>query len=64
MEAFTAEQAAKALGYHLYHVYRLLANGTLKGQKWAGKAWMISRQEIERIKALQDEHGRLSRREG
>lgn len=58
-EQLTAQAAAGELGYHLNHLYRLLAEGTIKGEKWSGKAWMISRQEVERVKALQDEHGRL-----
>ena len=59
----TAEQAAKELGYHLNHLYRLLSDGTVTGEKWSGKAWMISRQEVERVKALQDEHGRVHKGE-
>ena len=60
----TAAQAAQKLGYHLNHLYRLLASGTVKGEKWGGKAWMIQRDEVERIRALQDEHGRLPRERG
>jgi len=59
----TAEQAATELGYHLNHLYRLLADKTVKGEKWGGKAWMISRKEIERVKSLQDEYGRLHKGE-
>ena len=54
----TAKDAAERLGYSLDHVYRLLKKGTLHGRRW-GREWMISIEEIERIKALQDEHGRL-----
>jgi excisionase family DNA binding protein len=58
VDVLTAEQAARELGYHLNHLYRMLANGTIKGKKWAN-AWMIERSEVERIKAMQTEHGRL-----
>lgn len=55
----TADQAAQELGYHLNHLYRLLAAGTVKGEKLGGKVWMISRREVQRVKSLQDEQGRL-----
>ena len=57
----TAEQAARELGYHLNHLYRLLKSETVRGEKLAGKVWMISPQEVRRVKSLQDEHGRLAR---
>lgn len=47
------------LGYHLNHLYRLLRSGVVKGKRWGGKVWMIERSEVERVKALQDEYGRL-----
>jgi len=55
----TADKAAQELGYHVGHLYRLLAAGDVRGQKWAGRVWMIDRREVERVKALQDENGRL-----
>ena len=58
-ENLTAQQAADILGYHINHLYRLLKDGTIKGTRWGGKVWMIDRAEVVRIKALQDEYGRL-----
>ena len=58
-EKLTAQQAADELGYHVNHLYRLLARGTVRGTRWGGKVWMIDRGEVDRVKALQDEHGRL-----
>jgi excisionase family DNA binding protein len=57
-EPLTADQAAKELGYHLNYLYSLLKEGTVQGRKF-GRDWMISRQEVERIKALQGPGGRL-----
>ena len=54
----TAQEAAEALGYNVDHLYRLLKDGTVKGQR-LGREWMISRDEVQRVKALQDEHGRV-----
>jgi len=57
-EPLTAERAAEELGYHIDHLYRLLRSGRVKGRRF-GRAWMIDRQEVERIKALQSPKGRL-----
>ena len=54
----TAKEAAQQLGYSRRHVYRLLKDGKMQGQQWA-REWMIPEAEIRRLKALQDEHGRL-----
>lgn len=54
----TAQEAATELGYHVNHLYRLLRDGTIKGKHF-GQAWMIDRQEVERIKAMQGPGGRL-----
>lgn len=54
----TVPEAAKLLNYHPDHVGRLLRAGTVKGERVGGR-WLISRQEIERIKALQRPGGRL-----
>ncbi|HSR29298.1 MAG TPA: helix-turn-helix domain-containing protein [Anaerolineae bacterium] len=54
----TAQETAAELGYHIRHLYRLLNDGTIQGQRF-GKVWMIDRQEVERIKALQGKGGRL-----
>ena len=58
IEPLTVGQAAEELGYHVKHLYRLLNSGRLKGQKF-GQAWMIDREEVERIKSLQGPGGRL-----
>jgi len=54
----TAHAAADELGYHVNHLYRLLRDGTIKGQRF-NQAWMIDSAEVERIKALQGKSGRL-----
>jgi len=56
-EKLTTAEAARELGYHLNHVYRLLRQGKLTGTRFSG-VWMIDREEVERIKARQDEYGR------
>lgn len=56
----TAEQAAEELGYHVNHVYRLLAQGKMRGRQF-NRVWMIEQAEVTRVKALQDDHGRLPR---
>jgi excisionase family DNA binding protein len=61
-DLFTAQQAADALGYHIKHIYLLLKDGTIHGQKF-GRDWMIDRAEVERIKALQGPGGRLPKSE-
>jgi excisionase family DNA binding protein len=57
-EPLTAQEAAAELGYHIRHLYRLLNDGTIQGQRF-GNAWMIDRREVECIKALQGPGGRL-----
>lgn len=59
-EKVTAQQAAQILGYHLTHVYRLLAkpdNGGLSAQKF-GNTWVIDKDSVLRLKAQQVD-GRL-----
>lgn len=56
----TAHEAADELGYHVDHLYRLLGQGTVKGRQF-NRVWMIDRQEVERVKALQGPGGRLPR---
>ena len=55
---YTAPEAAEILNYHPKHMLRLLKAGTVKGEK-AGGRWLISREEVERIKALHGPGGRL-----
>lgn len=59
-EPLTAEQAAQELGYHKAHVYKLLRTGKIQARRF-GRAYLIDRQEVERIKALQGPKGRLPR---
>jgi excisionase family DNA binding protein len=54
----TTQEAAAELGYSVRHLYRLLDDGTIQGERF-GHVWMIDRQEVERIKALQGPGGRL-----
>jgi excisionase family DNA binding protein len=54
----TAQQAADELGYHIKHVYRLLKQGTIRARQF-NRVWMIDRQEVARVKALQGKGGRL-----
>lgn len=55
----TAQEAAAELGYHIDHVYRLLRAGKIRGEQF-NRVWLIDRKEVERVKAQQDERGRLS----
>lgn len=56
----TVSEAAERLDYHPDHLRRLLRAGTVKGER-AGLVWLIPRQEVERVKALQGPGGRLPR---
>jgi excisionase family DNA binding protein len=59
----TAKEAAAELGYSTKHLYRLLGNGKITGER-AGLVWLIPRQEVKRVKALQGPGGRLPRGPG
>jgi len=52
----TAGEAAKRLGYHVEHVYRLLKKDTLHGEK-VGTQWFIDEKEVERVLRLKEEGG-------
>jgi excisionase family DNA binding protein len=54
----TTREAAAELGYSIRHLYRLLENGTIQGERFS-HVWMIDPQEAERIKDLQGPGGRL-----
>lgn len=54
----TAQEAADELGYNIFHLYRLLRKGTIKGERF-NRAWMVDPAEVDRIKALQGPGGRL-----
>lgn len=58
----TAKEAADELGYNIHHLYKLLRNGIVKGERF-NQSWMIGRQEVERVKALQGPGGRLPKSE-
>ena len=59
----TVREAAELLGYHPDHVRRLLRAGTVQGER-VGPVWLIPRQEVERVKAMQGPGGRLPRAPG
>jgi hypothetical protein len=61
-DKLTARQAAEILGYHVNHVYRLLRSDVMGGEQF-NPVWMIDPAEAERIKRLQDVHGRRRRRD-
>jgi excisionase family DNA binding protein len=54
----TVQEAAEMLEYHPDHLRRLLRAGRAKGER-IGQVWLIDRQEVARIKALQGPGGRL-----
>ena len=56
-DKLTVKEAAKLLGYHQNHVYRLLRQGVIKGARFS-RVWMIDRREVERVKSEQGEGGR------
>jgi hypothetical protein len=57
-EMLTAQETADRLGYHINHVYRLLRYGIIHGKQW-NRVWMIPLSEVDRVKAMQDEEGKL-----
>jgi excisionase family DNA binding protein len=57
-DTLTADEAAEILGYHPDYVRRLLRNGTIRAHQF-NRIWIIDRQEVERVKALQGKGGRL-----
>lgn len=54
----SAEEAAKQLGYHKNHVYRLLREGKIKGER-VGGGWVVDAQSVALAKAQQDVNGRI-----
>ena len=57
-DRMTVSEAAKFLGYHTHHIYRLLAQGKLQGDKIVDR-WLLKREDVEALKRLQSEKGRL-----
>ena len=57
-QPLTAHEAADELGYHITYLYRLLKNGTVQARQF-NRVWMIDRAEVERVKELQGQGGRL-----
>ena len=58
----TVPEAAKLLDYHPDHLGRLLRAGRVKGERVGGR-WLIDPAEVDRVKALQGQGGRLPRSE-
>jgi len=54
----TPQQVADKLGYHVNHVYRLLASSDIRGEQF-NRTWMIDESEVKRIERLRQEHGRF-----
>ena len=57
-DLITVEEAAEILGYHTDHVYRLLRQKRLEGQKF-GNGWVVSVSSVAEVKARQDDSGRV-----
>jgi len=53
----TPEEAAKILGYHLKHVYRLLAQGRIRAEMFRDHYYMIPVEEVDRIKKMREAQG-------
>lgn len=59
-DKLTVGQAAIALRYHPNHIRRLIRQGVMTAAKF-GQFWIIDVKEVERVKSLQDEYGRLTK---
>lgn len=57
-EYISAQEAAAQLGYHVKHVYRLLREGKLQGQRIGG-GWAVLAVSVAQAKARQDVNGRI-----
>ena len=57
----TVPEAAELLNYNPGHLGRLLREGRVQGEQVGGR-WMITHQEVERIKSMQGPGGRLPKR--
>jgi excisionase family DNA binding protein len=57
-EVVTPAEAAEELGYHVNHIYRLIRLGVVNAERFSDR-WAIDREEIERLRSLQDKHGRI-----
>ena len=56
-EGLTAAQAARLLGTHLTHLYKLLYAGKISGSKLDGK-WVIDKVSVARYMANRKHNGR------
>ena len=59
-ELLTVKEAARALGYHPNHLRRLLRRGVARGYKFLNRRWLITHREVQRVKDLQSEKGRIT----
>jgi len=59
-ELLTVKEAARALGYHPNHLRRLLRRGVIRGRKPRNRQWVITQRQVEWIKDLQSEKGRIT----
>ena len=51
-------KAAEELGYHVKHMYRLLREGKIKGERIGG-GWAVDVLSVAQAKARQDDNGRI-----
>jgi len=58
-DELTVQEAAEILGYHVNHVYRLLYQGKLKGEKVLDRVWVLKRDDVLELKSQQLDSGRL-----
>jgi len=60
-DTLTTKEAAEILRYHPDYLRDMLRRGVIQARKF-GPLWMIPREEVARIKALQSPKGRLPNR--
>jgi excisionase family DNA binding protein len=60
----TTEEAAKALGFHMESVRRMLRAKELDGLKVSPKAWLVSRKSIAAYKRKTEGLGKFDPRRG
>jgi len=57
-DIISAKKAAEELGYHVKHMYRLLREGKIKGERIGG-GWAVDVLSVAQAKARQDDNGRI-----